>query len=306
MGVSQLGFLAFEVSDLQAWEAFMTQVLGLVVASRSDDGGFSLRMDGHAHRFFIEPGPADDLSGVGWEIEDDATLNALIVALQEAGVDVAEASPELCGARYVQRMVTFRDPGNGPIRLYVGAEMAKTAFVSPLVASGFVADQFGLGHLALSGDKEVMSAFYRDVLGFRLSDEITCEFFGHPVDLAFMHTNGRHHSVAFGGPQRKGLHHFMLEVENFDDVGHGYDRALSAQVPIANMLGRHPNDRMFSFYGVTPSGFQFELGWGGRVVSQTNWESAVYDRVSDWGHQPPQIFEPRKRRPKLETEGEAT
>ena len=31
-------------------------------------------------------------------------------------------------------------------------------------------------------------------------------------------------------------------------------------------LGRHPNDRMFSFYAKTPSGFQFEFGWGGREV----------------------------------------
>ncbi len=32
---------------------------------------------------------------------------------------------------------------------------------------------------------------------------------------------------------------------------------------IMHTLGRHPNDRMFSFYARTPSGFQFEVGWGG-------------------------------------------
>ena len=51
-GVTQLGYLGFEVSDLEAWESFGTNVLGLAIADRRDDGGFSLRMDGYQQRFF--------------------------------------------------------------------------------------------------------------------------------------------------------------------------------------------------------------------------------------------------------------
>ena len=42
--VKQLGYLAFEVSDLAAWEDFGTKVLGLEVVDRRGDAGFSLRM----------------------------------------------------------------------------------------------------------------------------------------------------------------------------------------------------------------------------------------------------------------------
>jgi 2,3-dihydroxybiphenyl 1,2-dioxygenase len=142
--------------------------------------------------------------------------------------------------------------------------------------------------------KEESLAFYRDVLGFRLSDEITCSFHGHSVDLAFLNANPRHHSVAFGGPQRKRLHHFMVEVQHLDDVGLALDRVMAARLRIVNLVGRHPNDQMLSFYALTPSKFQIEVGWGARLVDGTE-EPVVYDRISDWGHHPPMVFNPKPR-----------
>ncbi|MBW1874566.1 MAG: VOC family protein [Deltaproteobacteria bacterium] len=62
IAVKQLGYLVFEVSDLAAWEDFGTKILGLQLVDQRGDTGFSLRMDGYHQRFFIERGPADDLS----------------------------------------------------------------------------------------------------------------------------------------------------------------------------------------------------------------------------------------------------
>jgi 2,3-dihydroxybiphenyl 1,2-dioxygenase len=162
--------------------------------------------------------------------------------------------------------------------------------------SKFVAEEQGLGHLVLTANSQDESVqFYSDLLGFKLSDYIRCDLYGYPVDIAFMHANSRHHSVAFGAKQPKGLHHFMLEVASLDDVGLCYDRCLKSGVRIMQTLGRHPNDQMFSFYAKTPSGFQFELGYGGRQVDDATWEVTTHPCVSEWGHHPPQIFAPRKR-----------
>ena len=68
-------------------------------------------------------------------------------------------------------------------------------------------------------DYQKTLTFYRDALGFKESDRIVTEYFGYQVDLDFLHTGPRHHSVAFGGPQQKRIHHFMLEVGAIDDVG---------------------------------------------------------------------------------------
>lgn len=295
--IDQLGYLAFEVDNLDLWERFATDVLGLTVARRWD-GGLSLRMDGHAQRFFLHAGPADDLAAVGWQVADEATLDAVVARLRAAGVEATKAPAAEAAARQVVRLFWTRDPAGLRVELYVGPAMADAPFVSPTVKSGFVADEHGLGHLVIgSPDPAATGSFYGDLLGFRLSDRITCEFYGHPVDITFLHTNPRHHSLAFGGPQPKRLHHFMLEARSVDDVGMALDRAMRGGVRIAQMLGRHPNDKMLSFYAFTPSGFQFEFGCGGRLIDDSAWTPVVHDRISEWGHHPPERYAPRRPKP---------
>jgi len=198
----------------------------------------------------------------------------------------------------VLALVKFRDPAGIPTELFCGAEKSREPFRSALVPSGFVAEERGLGHVVVTAkSKEESAKFYTEVLGFRLSDDIRCEYFGHKVDLSFFHANTRHHSLAIGEGQRKRIHHFMLEVSSMDDVGLCFDRALRAGVPIVQTLGRHPNDRMFSFYAKTPSGIEFELGWGGRDVDDATWTPTTYDRISEWGHHPPAVLAPKRRTP---------
>lgn len=55
---------------------------------------------------------------------------------------------------------------------------------------------------------------------------------------------------------------------------------------IANSLGRHDNDAMFSFYVVSPAGFQVEVGHGARLITPDWDDNRAYDRMSRWGHEP--------------------
>jgi 2,3-dihydroxybiphenyl 1,2-dioxygenase len=255
---AQLSHLVFGVSDIPRWTSFLTDVLGLVDAG---DGRF--RMDGRAWRIRIEEGP-DDLMEVGWEIP----------------------------GRPAERTV---DPAGVPLAINMGPPAGDDEFVSPIVRKGFVGDDLGLGHLVVTAPNPPISRAFYDEMGFRLSDRIKTEIYGFPVDLSFFHINPRHHSLAFGGPQRKRLHHFMIEARSMDEVGLAYDRAIRAGMRITQTLGRHPNDRMFSFYAKTPSGFDFEFGWGGREVDDATWEPTTYDHISEWGHHPPQVVFARKK-----------
>jgi 2,3-dihydroxybiphenyl 1,2-dioxygenase len=285
----QLGFLEFEVRDIAAWTTFLTQVLG---TKNVGDGRFQL--DSYAWRFQLVEGTADDLSAVGWELSD-AELDALLNRLATTEHTPEPASPELRGAK---RRYTLTDPAGIPIELVSGLARAEHPFSSSLVPSGFVADEEGLGHVVLSApDKEASRVFYEDLFGFKLSDHIVCEIYGYPVNLSFFHANSRHHSLAFGGPQRKRLHHFMLEAQSVDEVGRCYDRTIQSGASIMQTLGRHPNDRMLSFYAKTPSKFQFEFGWGGRKVDDATWTPTTYDQISEWGHHPPQVVFPNKGQP---------
>ncbi len=290
----RLGYLGFEVRDVDAWAAFAVDVLGLAIGSREADGGLSLRCDDWAQRFVVSRGPADDVAFFGWEVDDAAALEATAARLRTAGVEVTVGSDAEARARRVARLLKLRDPAGHPCEIFYGADRADSPFQSEHVGSSFVTGAQGLGHAVVSAlEPERSLTFYRDLLGFRPSDRIVCEVHGHPVDIVFMHGSARHHSVAIGGPQRKRVHHFMLEVARMDDVGLAFDRALRGGVRITQTLGRHPNDRMFSFYAKTPSGFQFEFGWGGRQVDDATWQTTTYDRVSDWGHHPPEMLAPK-------------
>jgi 2,3-dihydroxybiphenyl 1,2-dioxygenase len=289
--VLQLGYLVLEVSSLEAWRTFAVDTLGLSIGQELEAGGFTLRMDRYPQRFFVEPGALDDVATIGWQAADEAALDAIAARVPEA----ARGSAAECARRKVRALIKFQDPAGIPTEVFCGPELAAEPERNPILTSRFIAGDLGLGHIVISADDPERSiAFYRDVLGFRLSDRITCVYFGHAVDINFFHVNKRHHSLAIGQRQRKRIHHFMLEVGSIDDVGMGFDRVLRSGLPIMQTLGRHPNDRMFSFYAKTPSGFQFELGHGGREVDDADWQPTTYDRISEWGHHPPLVFAARE------------
>jgi len=76
----------------------------------------------------------------------------------------------------------------------------------------------------------------------------------------------------------------MLETNSLDDVGSGLDAATKSGATLATTLGRHTNDQMVSFYVVTPSGFEVEYGWGGRLIDDSVWQVQRHDRGALWGH----------------------
>jgi 2,3-dihydroxybiphenyl 1,2-dioxygenase len=287
--IARLGYLGFEVSDLPAWERFAVDALGLV-SERRADGSLAMRIDDQAQRIVLHPGPLDDLVYVGFEVDDEASLRESSADLAKAGFATTEMDDAVARDRRVKRAHRLEDPNGVPIELFYGPDRAADAFRSPLVPSGFVTGAEGLGHVVFGTmNAQATEGFYRELLGMRLSDRIEAELEpGFSLKITFLHANPRHHTVAFAEARMpKRLHHFMLEVGAMDDVGQAYDRCLTAGVPISNTLGVHPNDRMFSFYARTPSGFDVEFGYGGRKIDDATWKVERYDRTSIWGHRMP-------------------
>jgi polyhydroxyalkanoate synthase len=177
-----------------------------------------------------------------------------------------------------------------PVELVSGLAAASRPFASPLVPGGFLTEGVGFGHIALgTADLERSDRFAREVLGLAQSDWIEADLGGLALTARFYHCNARHHTLALASlpielPQT--LHHVMLETVSQDNVGKAFDRAFGAGVPIANALGKHENDQMFSFYAVTPAGFQIEVGYGARTIEEPWTDDRRYDRISEWGHQP--------------------
>src|SRR5260370_8916287 len=96
MGTSRhdirLGYLGFEVRDVEAWATFAVDVLGLAIGSRGNDGCFSLRCDDWAQRFAVSSGPADDIAFFGWEADDAGALEPAAARLRSARLAAAEVT----------------------------------------------------------------------------------------------------------------------------------------------------------------------------------------------------------------------
>jgi 3,4-dihydroxy-9,10-secoandrosta-1,3,5(10)-triene-9,17-dione 4,5-dioxygenase len=246
-----------------------------------------LRMDARHHRIAIEPsGPTaqDPANGFcyGWEVADAAALDAAGADLEAAGVAVTAGTKTELESRRVAGMIHCHDPAGHRVELFCGADDGDGDFTPGRDISGFKTGELGLGHIVLMvPELEPAARFYQDVLGFRLSD-----YMAAPFKAKFLHTNPRHHSLALLEVGVSALHHFMVELDDVDDVGRGYDLVQAEGLEVARTLGRHTNDRMISFYARTPSGFELEYGWGGRLVDDASWEPCELTATSSWGHTP--------------------
>jgi 3,4-dihydroxy-9,10-secoandrosta-1,3,5(10)-triene-9,17-dione 4,5-dioxygenase len=289
--ISALGYVGIGATDLGAWRAFGTDVLGLqVTETLFDEATLYLRSDSRAYRFVVTPGE-DRLEFAGWQVATPQALDGLIVDLDQAGVAWKEDA-ELARRRRVQRLVVCEDPAGLALEFFVGAREATDRFVSPtsarFVTTSPDGQDLGLGHLLVNYPQaDEALDFYAGVLGFKITDTITIE----GKVATFLHVNPRHHSLAImpvPSAATVTLNHFMLEVSDVDTVGRGLDRARDRGVRQFASLGRHSNDEMLSFYMASPSGFGVEYGCEGKLIDDATWTVADYDSKQYWGFAHPE------------------
>jgi 2,3-dihydroxybiphenyl 1,2-dioxygenase len=286
----ELGYLGVDVSDPSALRRFFDDVIGLVPGEPLA-GAETWRNDDKAQRVIVQSGPANDAAFVGFEATGAAAFDRVVDRVRSAGFDVSDATPALREARRVGRLVCTTAPWGVPVEIGLALKDANTPYASPLVPGGFLTHGVGFGHVVFATTAfEESHDFLVRGLGMQQSDWLETEIAaGIELEVRFYHCNARHHSIAlakapFDLPQK--LHHVMFEMNARDDVGAAFDRVWSTDLAIANGLGRHDNDGMFSFYVVGPAGFQVEVGHGARVITEPWDDNRRYDRISAWGHQP--------------------
>lgn len=288
-GAKRLAYVQLEVSDLGEWRRFARDVLACEVVNGSDSDNEWLRIDDRPWRVHLSRGPKNDLAAIGLEVDCREDFDEIESRLRAAGHEVRSGNAAECEKRGVHAMLLFKDPAGLAVELSYGSLMRpQSPCHTPLAHGGFVTGNQGLGHLMLVVENFAeVHKFYCDMLGFVTSDYVsTKDYGGQKGDFIFMRCNERHHTVAVGFlPIGRTLGHLMLQVKEFDDVGRALDRVHRSGFRQTRALGRHVNDRMFSFYVESPSGIQIEYGWGGIEVEEGHSDVKTYDVTSVWGHQ---------------------
>lgn len=285
----RLAYVGIGAEDVSAWDRYARTVLGVHVVP-TDEGGLRLRLDEKAVRFLVHPADRGH-TYFGWEIPDGATLEAAAARLGRHGISVHRGTAAERAARHVADLLWFTDPLGNRVELCAGHADDPEPLRLSRPLGGFRTGDVGLGHAVLmGGDVDEARRFYVDVFGMRLSDYAEA-----PFDAHFFHVNSRHHSFAIIRNDREGLHHVMLELLEFDDVGQTYDLLEATGVRLGASLGRHTNDHMTSFYMFTPSGFMIEYGVGGREIDPATWVPERLDcGPSFWGHERTWLGEPMR------------
>ncbi|WP_407123516.1 VOC family protein [Bradyrhizobium sp. STM 3561] len=280
MALTGLGYVGIRSQQLENWSSYALNLLGLQEVDRSRSTR-AFRMDDRRQRLIVNETSGEGLDFFGWEVADATALNHLAARLDNAGVTVRMGSKSLAMQRFVTGLIEFSDPVGNRLEAFYGPQVAEDNFVPGRNLSGFVTGALGMGHIVLSVDRlDAVIPFYRDLLGFKLSD-----YFTRPFRIYFFHVNQRHHSLALLETGTNGIHHIMMELFNLDDVGQAYDIQLTQPEGIGATFGRHSNDYMTSFYSFSPSRFMVEYGWGGRIVDPDWTGGEVPEGPSLWGHE---------------------
>lgn len=292
----KLGYIVIESERIDDWQRFAGEGMGMHVERLSDDL-LTVRVDDRERRIVIRRGPAEDVMALGWEVDGAAELARMCEHLVANAIDTKAGSAKDAALRGVDRFFGFDGHKGLRFEFFTAAKRTNQHLVAK--TSGFVTGGGGLGHAVLFTRKpEELVADLQGLLGARLSDTITDKLQGIEMEFWFLHLNERHHSLAVAAtkgvrldPLRTRVQHLMFEAASFNDVSDAYLRCKELGYRIAMGMGQHPNDNGVSFYAVSPSGFEVELGFD-PVKIGADWDVKQYRGISKWGHRPE--FEPTR------------
>ncbi|MFR9779651.1 VOC family protein [Micromonospora sp. MS34] len=290
-GKVHLGYLCIETIRFGDWRRFGADGVGLHV-DELDRDRMRFRLDDHECRLLLQRGPAEDVTTVGWHVDDHGAFDDIVARITARGVTVEQGHDEDAALRGVERLVRFPGPKGLVQELYT-TPVTTTAPLR-IQASGFVTGDAGMGHIAITSRRpDAIHRYYDNLLDARLSDFIIETISAVRFRIRFLRVNGRHHSVAVANteglridPIRTAIQHLNTQVATLDDMTTSYQRLKQLGFTMALGIGQHTNDKELSYYVRTPSGFEWEVGWNPIVVDEATWEPTTHRGISIWGHTP--------------------
>lgn len=289
-GKVHLGYIVIETEKFSDWRRFGRDAIGMHL----DDGptdAMRFRLDDNECRFLLQRGPAEDVTTLGWHLDDHEAFETVLARVRNHGVPVTEGGDEEAALRGVERLVRFPGPNGLTQEVFTRARTG-AALLQMATDGGFVTGEAGMGHVAVCTTKpHQVRGYYDALLDARLSDYIDETISGVKCKIRFLRVNERHHTVAIAAvnrmrlnPIRTRVQHLNTQVADLDDMTAAYQRVKQLGFRMALGVGQHTNDKELSFYAVTPSGFDWEVGWNPIVVDETTWEPCTYRGISIWGH----------------------
>ena len=202
-------------------------------------------LTGPARKLAISTGTANQLKYAAWRFADRAALLAQRARVP-AALQVEPPTPALFDAE----AFAARDP-DGNLTVFTTGGAA-----TPAAGAGLPAAM--TQHFALrSPDPARLLPFYRDQLGFTLSDRV--EDASGVLRACFLRTDHMHHALALFGAPAARFDHQSFETPSWTDLRDWADHMATLKTPMAWGVGRHgPGNDVF-FMVADPDGNLAEI-----------------------------------------------
>jgi len=276
VSVNDLHYVGLAVPDLETEREFFSDTWGLVEVGEQD-GMVYFAAEGSPHPYVIrlrqDAEKKTDL--IGFSAASRADVDALFAQVEAAGAKII--SPPAAAAAGPAGGYAFRffDPDGRAIEVICDTQQRQHR----ALARG-EAIPVGLSHVVLhTPDIGKLEAFYREALGFRLSDWIGSF-------MVFLRCNPAHHRLAIL-PGPPALNHVAFDVSSVDELMRGLARLTEKGVKLSWGPGRHTaGNNTFTYY-LTPNGNAVEYTSDLEDVDEATWQPTVYEptpAITDqWG-----------------------
>ncbi|MBA4789703.1 MAG: VOC family protein [Rhizobiales bacterium] len=231
--ISRLAFATFGSPDPAQLADYYASVIGLSAAARVDGSVHLASPDGDTG-VLLEAGEGPACTGLAFETAADVPLEDVARWLGARGIASALRSDPLPG---IARTLRFTDFKGTRIDLFNTPVPARAT-----PAGGGIAPR-KLGHVAFYVDDiQQAVAFYRDILGFRVSDWME-DFF------VFMRCGPDHHTCNFISSANRGMHHMAFELADWAHVKTACDVLSRSDIKVTWGPGRHgPGHNIFTYH----------------------------------------------------------
>ena len=146
-GNVHLGYIVIETDRFADWRRFGHDAIGMDLDEALRDV-MRFRLDDNECRFLLQRGPAEDVTALGWHIDDHRTFDEILTRVTRHGVPVNEGTAEEAALRGVERLTRFPGPNGLVQEIFVRARRSDTP-PDMAVRGGFVTGEGGIGHVAL-------------------------------------------------------------------------------------------------------------------------------------------------------------
>jgi len=285
-GILRLSHADVRVPDLELAIAYYSEVVGLVLTAQEGGRAYLKAWDEHQHHSLIlTAAPTYGLNSLGFKVASRGELDRLADRVSAAGIEVERFdADELAMASGAT--ARFIAPSGHVIDLEFG--QAQVGNGLPLLNPPPAPDNLvgmhppRIDHIfLLCEDVDGVTAFFRDVLEFRLTEQIMADD-GHQLTTFLERTHSPHDIAFLTGPDG-GFHHLAWWVDEWNDLRTAADTCAYHGVTIDAGPTRHGATRGCGLYFFDPAGNRNEVYTGGYWFDPddepTTWTEAEMGRA---------------------------